>query len=486
MPTNTEEAPSEAIVAEHRRRNASMTELLHAGASWSGRERNCAYLNLAGGQFANLSAVSGFDYLDDSRGIGVVDWDGDGDLDYWMSNRTSPMVRFLRNNLHDGQHTDGGHFLAVRLTDTVGNRDAIGARVEVVLAESRVQNSASRVEEETFTPASDPRPSTLDPRPLVRIKTVRAGGAFLSQSSKWLHFGLGAEGEIDRLEIRWPDGTVEQVPGLKRDGRYHVVRGKGVVARMPDRDVQIEAETIEPKPPASAERIVLGKRVPMPPLRYSDYDGRDLGLTVAPQRPRLILLWASWCATCAGELTSLCDNEQRLRRSGIDIHLLSVNGLNGDTTDPQDAVRHLKRIAFPFAAGQAPRSVLEKLRIMREYVITTATGTAVPAAYLVDRDDWLAAIYQGKLDLDQLLDDVEHLGDDPVASRERASAMAGRWFSLPRILNFDVLATKVQSQNEQDALVILRKELAMRVRWPQLSIRPREAKLRETLSPDAE
>ena len=42
---------------------------MEQGRSFSGHERNCCFLNVAGERFANVSAVSGLDYPDDGRSI---------------------------------------------------------------------------------------------------------------------------------------------------------------------------------------------------------------------------------------------------------------------------------------------------------------------------------------------------------------------------------------------------------------------------------
>ena len=101
--------------------------LLKQGRSWSGYERNCAFLNVNGRRFANQSAVSGLDFLDDGRGLAVTDWDHDGDLDLWISNRNAPRLRFLRNDTPTGEH----RWLARRLSanGTTCYRDAVGAWV---------------------------------------------------------------------------------------------------------------------------------------------------------------------------------------------------------------------------------------------------------------------------------------------------------------------------------------------------------------------
>ena len=109
----------------------ALNRLLHLDRSFSGREANCVFLNTGQLQFADISAASGFNYLDDARAVAPIDWDFDGDLDLWVTNRTAPRVRFLRNELISPHKQ-----IAIRLqgNGTTTNRNAIGARLELYLA----------------------------------------------------------------------------------------------------------------------------------------------------------------------------------------------------------------------------------------------------------------------------------------------------------------------------------------------------------------
>lgn len=64
---------------------------------------------------------------------------------------------------------------------------------------------------------------------------VVSGGSFASTSDLRLHFGLGAATVIDGVEVRWPDGLVEQIvpPGV--DGIYTVIEGSGAGKLIADR-----------------------------------------------------------------------------------------------------------------------------------------------------------------------------------------------------------------------------------------------------------
>jgi hypothetical protein len=66
---------------------------------------------------------------------------------------------------------------------------------------------------------------------VTQVEEVRSGGSYLSQNDLRLHFGLGAAAGIDSVEIRWPSGAVEKIPGkgLKVDSSYSILEGKGIV-----------------------------------------------------------------------------------------------------------------------------------------------------------------------------------------------------------------------------------------------------------------
>ena len=58
---------------------------------------------------------------------------------------------------------------------------------------------------------------------------VISGGSYASQNDLTLHFGLGAATSVDKVEVKWPDGSSETVniPGIDR--KLTVIEGKGVV-----------------------------------------------------------------------------------------------------------------------------------------------------------------------------------------------------------------------------------------------------------------
>ena len=59
---------------------------------------------------------------------------------------------------------------------------------------------------------------------------MRGGGSYLSQNDLRAHFGLGPATRIDRLEVRWPSGLVEEWRDLPVDRIHVLVEGSATVA----------------------------------------------------------------------------------------------------------------------------------------------------------------------------------------------------------------------------------------------------------------
>ncbi len=381
----------------------ALGKLVRSGGTLSGHERNCAFLNTHSGRFATISAVSGLDFADDARTHALVDWDQDGDLDLWTANRTAPRIRLLRNDTP----TDN-HFLTLRLEGRQANRDAIGARVRVL-----------------FQDATAP--------PL--IKTLRAGEGYLGQSSKWLHFGLGATGNVKHLLVDWPGGKSETIRGVVPDRFYRIVEGSGTAAQWqpPQRQLALVASDPAMPPPSNRAQTLLTSRVPLPPLDYHDFDGRKISLTEQIDQPLLINLWASWCGPCLVELKQFTIHQQTLRAAGLNIVAISVDGLGEkQTTSPEDAAQLLKRLAFPFDQGTATQSLIDKLQSVFEFPFRQEIPMPVPVSFLIDSQGQVAAIYRGPVDVERLLGDVRKLPLRGTVLLSSALPLPGRWIDPPR------------------------------------------------------
>ena len=400
-PTRIDQGP---VDPKYRAGWSRITNLIETGGSWSGRERNCCYLNLGGDRpFADVSYASGFDFPDDARAVASVDWDHDGDLDLWITNRTAPRLRFLRNNGSKGQRG-----VLIRLQGTSGNRDAIGARLELTAAEG-------------------------DGKPLVRF--VTAGSGYLSQSSKWVHFGVGAAPGPFRLSVTWPGGSSETIEGLVAGGRFRVKEGSAKAVPQQAREIKIPAGGLAAVPPTGIARIPLLERMPLPAIEYLDKGDTTRSLLVSG-RPTLINLWATWCLPCIKELHEFKERGEELKAAGLDVVALSVDGLkDGKPAQLKVVSRFVEKHELPFGVRRATSDTVDRLDVIHDVVMTTRTQLddkftiPVPASFLLDASGHLAVIYKGPVSVDMLLADVAMLADD--SGIDPAIAYAGRWFLRP-------------------------------------------------------
>jgi thiol-disulfide isomerase/thioredoxin len=394
--------------------------MVRDGFSWSGNERNCAFLNCGSqddtNRFANISAVSGLNFPDDARSIAVVDWDHDGDLDLWIRNRTAPRLRLMINRTGVGTRTN--RFAAFKLIGIHCNRDAIGARVELKVSRDK-------------SAGGNRQPVT---RTLPLIQTLHAGNGYLAQSSKWLHFGLGNTDHVDEVIVNWPGGERESFGSVQAGERYVLREGSGRATawKAKSRQLQLEHSVPSLPPLQAAAWIRLPRRIYMPELIYRRFDAAETYQLEPGSKPLLVTLWASWCESCLRELGSFGEAQQQLRDAGLDILALSVDELSG-SDDPRASATAEPlpdAIGFPFPTGIVQRASLEKLLHLQRVLLSYHVDFAVPFSYLLDEQRRLVAIYRGPVSIDVLLDDIAGMKLSVSEMRDRAMPYAGHWYTL--------------------------------------------------------
>ena len=133
--------------------------------------------------FVDVSAASGevFHQAWAGRGLAVGDINNDGRMDAVVSTSEGPAHVLLN------QTATANHWLTLRLTGHKSNRDAIGAEVKVVTARGE------------------------------QLATVTTAGSYLSSSDKRVHFGLGPESTVQKVEIRWPSGILQTLTKVQAD-----------------------------------------------------------------------------------------------------------------------------------------------------------------------------------------------------------------------------------------------------------------------------
>ncbi len=133
------------------------------------KEPNGVYANLGDGTFRDDSATLAKS-IRAHRGAVFADFDGDGRMDVAVT-ALGEAAELWRNV------TPEGNWLRVRLRGTRSNRDGIGARV-VIGRQTNLMTSAV---------------------------------SYSSSSMDGVHFGLGETKKVEKVEIHWPSGTVQEL-----------------------------------------------------------------------------------------------------------------------------------------------------------------------------------------------------------------------------------------------------------------------------------
>jgi hypothetical protein len=170
-------------------------------------QRTLLYRNLGNGRFADITADSGpaLKILRPARGLAHGDLDNDGHPEVVIVNMNEK-PSLLKN---EGPRQNA---VVVALGGVQSNRSAIGARV-VVEAERQRQ-----------------------------MDEVRSGGSFYSHNDFQLYFGVGKAARLDRLEVRWPTGKVQEWKGLPINQRFRIREGSSEIQKDP-----LQGRTVGPE-----------------------------------------------------------------------------------------------------------------------------------------------------------------------------------------------------------------------------------------------
>ena len=369
------------------------------GLSLSGREANCCFLNTGQTRFANIATISGLDFIDDARGCAVVDWDKDGDLDLWISNRTSPQVRYMRNDVRQA-----GNFVAFKLVGQKSNRDGIGARVSLTLADDGK----------------------------AHIKTLRAGEGFLSQSSKWMHFGMGGQDRIQQVHVKWPDGSVNEFDDVDGNQFYRLIQGENLQRVDFAAAPELAARVLPTSPAASTARTVVAPRQKASALKLLTADGQTVDLQQSVTGPTLVNLWSETCPPCLLELSDFAEAADSFKAAGLRVMALRSPDPRDDVAKALDQLRTYQQklnLSFPMAA--ATDDTMSKLTEAQNEVLQIDRPLVLPTSFLLDASGRLSVIYQGRVAPDQILADVQRLDLPESKWNDQSVPFPGRWYQSP-------------------------------------------------------
>jgi len=179
-------------------------QIVSQGHNLSAFERKRIFWNAQGNNFLDISHLTSADDDGDGRCAVAGDFRNIGRMDVITRNLGGGVFRLYENNFPQR------HYLKVTLRGTKSNRQGIGARMVAHAAGKQV------------------------------VREMFPLNTFHSQMPNLMHFGLGDASKVDRLEIRWPSGQVQELRDLPAD--QHVVITEG----DPAPEKVVPGQTIRP------------------------------------------------------------------------------------------------------------------------------------------------------------------------------------------------------------------------------------------------
>jgi hypothetical protein len=143
--------------------------------SLSGYQQKRVWINDGAGQFKEVAQIVGVTDVYDGRSVALADFTNSGKLDAVVANQKGPALLYKNTVSPDNNWID------FELEGSASNRSAIGAQVRVFWGGQR------------------------------QAQEVTGGSGFCAQNQRRLHFGLGKNAKVDRVEIRWPSGKTQTI-----------------------------------------------------------------------------------------------------------------------------------------------------------------------------------------------------------------------------------------------------------------------------------
>jgi len=145
------------------------------GRSLAGFQQKKVWLNDGAGKFNDVAQLVGVTETFDGRAVAVADLWNRGVLDVIVANQSSPVL------IYKNTVSPENAWISFDLEGSQSNKSAIGTRVKVFW------NGQTQAQE------------------------IHGGIGFCSQNQRRLHFGLGKNAKIEKVEIRWASGKIQVI-----------------------------------------------------------------------------------------------------------------------------------------------------------------------------------------------------------------------------------------------------------------------------------
>jgi hypothetical protein len=227
---------------------------------------------------------------------------------------------------------------------------------------------------------------------------VHAGEGFLGGSSRRLHFGLGRLSTVERVSVRWPDGSRSEYGELSAGSLWRLDQHGGEPTRVSvPEPAALDAAVTQGLPatigPPSPRAVAL-ERFPYSGMPLPRFDGAPS--TVAEYSGRCLLLycWGSWSEDAVTGLAILAEAQTECAAAGLDIFPLSLDG----PRSAEVAEAAVRTSGLTELGGRADRRVFTLLELAMQAVLSAYDDLPLPLGLLFDENGRLCVVYMGQVE----------------------------------------------------------------------------------------
>ena len=178
--------------------NGHIDDFSHEGIPFAMRPQ--LFRNLGQGRFAEQPPRSLGPYFERQllgRSLATLDWNRDGLRDFAVSHINAPAALLTNRTAH------AGHYLALSLRGTTGDREAIGTTVRAHVGQRQITAQLS------------------------------AGDGYQSSNQRILIIGLGEQTTVQALDVHWTSGLKQRFVNLTGDRRLLLTEGQPTPLELP-------------------------------------------------------------------------------------------------------------------------------------------------------------------------------------------------------------------------------------------------------------
>ena len=392
----------------------AINQLLIHG-SIAGGQRNVVLRNDGHGGFDEISGTVGLDLDQDGRSFAVLDYDSDGDPDLAvMAARQAPQLRLFRNDFA-GSAGPRAARLAVRLTGTKSNRDAVGARV------------------------------TIETDRIRKTRIVQAGSGFLSQHSKELLVGLGASERVVKLTVNWPSGATRVLTDVPLNSRIRISEGGEVTTEPLAAHAPAGTSPSLLSPAAPPEATWMYEPFPAPDFSLQDQSGATRSLAALKVKPAVVLLWSPGVAAAAAALESLSRGANALTQAGMGAIAIGIQPSGNQLPS---------RASSAVPVVSADREVSLSYAILNRHLFMNRQALRLPTALLLDAGGNVVKVYRDRVDVAQVVKDAAAIEASPAERLGRAVPFQGTFYSALPLRNYLPYGRELLDEGFEAAAVI--------------------------------